>query len=282
MKTVTTIHLNGRAYQVEEEAHKALAAYLDKAGAALADNPDKDEILADFEQAVAEKFAKYLTPVKNVITHAEVEAIIAEMGPVEGIGTESGPSGEKTADGAAAGAAAPKRLYRIKEGAVIAGVCNGLAAYFNIDVVLVRVGFVIVTIVSHGAGLLAYFIMMMIIPKAGTGSERAAAQGMPFTAHELIEQAKKNYAEYKGGHNGWKKQMRDQKKYWKYKAKAAMQESKHAARKHNLWAETVTGILWFCLLIGLCVMAYRELPFFHYNFDRLGHALTVKINGIER
>ena len=65
MKTVTTIHLNGRAYQVEDEAHKALAAYLEKASATLADNPDKDEIIADFEQAIAEKFSKYLTPNKN-------------------------------------------------------------------------------------------------------------------------------------------------------------------------------------------------------------------------
>ena len=239
MKTVTTIHLNGRAYQVEDEAHKALAAYLEKAGEALADNPDKDEILADFEQAIAEKFSKYLTPNKNVITHKEIETIIAEMGPVRGTDaanendakkaeSEEGRGEKRSGENGSA-----KRLYRIKEGAVIAGVCNGLAAYFDIDVTIVRIAFVVLTIISHGAGLLAYFIMMMIIPKAGTQEERAQAKGAPFTAHEFIEQAKKNYAEFKDDKQGWKKQWREQKHYWKYKAKEAQYEMHDWGRRHQ-------------------------------------------------
>lgn len=51
----------------------------------------------------------------------------------------------------------PKRLYRSRENRVLCGVCGGIAEYFNVDPVLIRLGgFVICA--SVGTGLLAYFI----------------------------------------------------------------------------------------------------------------------------
>lgn len=288
MKTVTTIHLNGRAYQVEDDAHAALAAYLEQAGAALADNPDKDEILADFEQAIAEKFSKYITPNKNVITRKEVDTIIAEMGPVDGsqkTGTESGADAQ--AKNSEKKDSHPRRLYRVKEGAIIAGVCNGLAVYFDMDVVVVRLIFVVVTLVSHGVGILAYIIMMFVIPKADVGEAREhAANSMPFNAHEFIEQAKKNYAEYKDDKEGWKKHWKEEGKYWKYKAKQEAREFRRMHHQHrhyheeSIWADTFIGILWMAIIFGLCFAAYAHVPFFHYNFDRLGHWITVKFSNV--
>lgn len=280
MKTVTTIHLNGRAYQVEDEAHKELAAYLEKAAAALADNPDKDEIMADFETAIAEKFAKYVTPQKNVITYKEVETIIAEMGPVGGSQeTAEGTAEPKTDDAKAK--ADPKRLYRVSEGRIIAGVCNGLAAYFNIDVVLVRVIFVAVTLVSHGAGILAYVILMLAMPRASESEARAHSHGAaaPLSAHEFIEQAKKNYAEYKIDGKEWKKNWHKEHRAWKYKEREAkLEHIRRMKEQESPWTDTFIGIIWLVLIVGACVLAYRHIPFFHYNFDRLGHWITYKMN----
>jgi phage shock protein PspC (stress-responsive transcriptional regulator) len=270
MKTVTTIHLNGRAYQVEDDAHKALAAYLEKASAALADDPDKDEIVADFEQAIAEKFAKYLNEKKNVVTLAEIEAIINEMGPV-GRATKNEDGAEKEKQ-PSDGASAPKRLYRIREGRMIAGVCNGIAAYLNVDVTVVRIMFVVVAIISQGAGLLAYIVLMMIIPAADTDEKKAHATGSPFTAQAFFEQAKKNYAEYKVDGNNWKRQHREQKKYWKYKA----EEVRRQSRKETVWSEAIVGMAWIGGLIALTILAYRYMPFFHFNLDRLGHWITLQ------
>lgn len=262
MKTVTTIHLNGRAYQVEDGAHTALAAYLDKAAAALTDNPDKDEILADFEQAIAEKFSKYLTPQKNVITHAEIELIIAEMGPVNEPAEESKKSEEGTKDTAqdtqssTQSTTPPKRLYRIKEGALIAGVCNGIAAYFDIDVVFVRAIFVIIGLISHGGGILGYFILMMILPKADTAEKMSHATGTsPLKAHEFIEQAKKNYAEFKGNKHTWKKELREQKKYWKYKVKESAHEMRDWSAQQNWSPVQETGTLIVRVILGIICAA---------------------------
>ena len=49
MHKVTLVSLGGNTYQLEEEAHVAVAAYLDRASRALAANPDRAEILVDPE-----------------------------------------------------------------------------------------------------------------------------------------------------------------------------------------------------------------------------------------
>lgn len=58
----------------------------------------------------------------------------------------------------------PKKLYRIEEGKVIAGVCGGFAEYFNIDPTLIRIGVVVFSL-AFGSGILAYIIAALIIPK---------------------------------------------------------------------------------------------------------------------
>ncbi len=57
-----------------------------------------------------------------------------------------------------------KRLYRNTKDKVIAGVCSGIADYFNIDPVIIRLIW-IVTCLAWGAGILAYLIAWIIIPK---------------------------------------------------------------------------------------------------------------------
>lgn len=57
-----------------------------------------------------------------------------------------------------------KKLYRSRTDSMIAGVCGGLAEYFDIDPSLVRVGAVLLTL-AWGAGLLAYLVLWLIVPQ---------------------------------------------------------------------------------------------------------------------
>jgi phage shock protein PspC (stress-responsive transcriptional regulator) len=194
MQKVITVNLNGAAYQLEETAYGALVAYLDRASAALADNPDRAEIMADLEQAIAEKCQRHLGPHKNVVLSAEIDDVLKEMGPVDPPAGESAEAGEASStprDDAFTGAV-PKRLYQIREGAMFSGVCTGLAAYFNIDVTIVRIVFVLLAIATQGIWVLVYLILMFVIPHADTSEERAAAHGLPFNARELIDRARQN------------------------------------------------------------------------------------------
>ena len=59
-----------------------------------------------------------------------------------------------------------KRLLRIRQGRLVAGVCTGLAAYFGVDVNLVRLAFGVLTI-FYGLGILLYLIAWMILPEEG-------------------------------------------------------------------------------------------------------------------
>jgi len=59
-----------------------------------------------------------------------------------------------------------KRLYRLREGRVVAGVCAGLAAYFGIDPTLVRLAFAVVTVFG-GIGILLYLVAWIVIPEEG-------------------------------------------------------------------------------------------------------------------
>lgn len=56
-----------------------------------------------------------------------------------------------------------KKLYRSISQKVLAGVCGGLAEYFNIDVTIIRLAFVILTIMG-GSGLIIYIIMSLVVP----------------------------------------------------------------------------------------------------------------------
>jgi phage shock protein C len=59
----------------------------------------------------------------------------------------------------------PKRLHRSRTEKMIGGVCGGLAEYFNIDPTLVRVLWIVLTLMPlPGSGLLAYIILWAVMP----------------------------------------------------------------------------------------------------------------------
>lgn len=64
------------------------------------------------------------------------------------------------------GSSGGKRLLRIRQGRIVAGVCAGLGAYFGVDVNLVRLAFGVFT-VFYGLGILLYLIAWLILPEQG-------------------------------------------------------------------------------------------------------------------
>lgn len=63
--------------------------------------------------------------------------------------------------------ARPRRLVRSSRHKMIAGVCGGIAEYLGMDVTVVRVLYVLVSIVSAAfPGILAYIVLMFVMPRA--------------------------------------------------------------------------------------------------------------------
>ena len=280
MNKVITINLGGTAYQLEEGGYDTLRTYLETAAARLQGNPDRDEIVSDIEQAIGEKFRALLGSHKTVVVAKEVTAVLDEMGPIEadsGAGAdprageakaraESGGPGPAQAERPAGQPGTPRRLYRIKDGAMLAGVCNGLAAYVNIDPTLVRLAFVLLTMV-WGSGVLVYLVLAIVVPKARSPEEKAAASGEPFTAQEFIRRAKEGYYEAMKDIPD-RKARREWKRRFKQEMRARGDEWRYNWHRH--WAEQadahpgagialpllsvlhgVFAILWVCALISL-------------------------------
>jgi phage shock protein PspC (stress-responsive transcriptional regulator) len=103
-----------------------------------------------------------------------------------------------------------KRLYKIREGAMWGGVCNGFAAYIGADVTWVRIGAVVLTLVT-GVMIFVYLAMLIIVPYADTAEDRAAAFGVPFNTEDIINRAKKNFDE---NNHRWHREWRRQQRHW--------------------------------------------------------------------
>ncbi len=239
MRKVVNISLNGNAYQIEEGGFDALHAYLESAQTKLQADPDRAEIMADLEQAIAEKCNRFLSSHKGVVTTEEVTRILAEMGPVDGQAAAAGapddaadPHSAGTGGAGAAAADGPttRRLYQIREGAMISGVCTGLAAYFNVDVAIVRLIFVALAILTWGAWILAYIVMMFVIPYASTSEEHAAARGQVFDAQHLINEAKKHFGEGAKWGRQWRREARAERRAWKREWRRGRQEMRDSMR----------------------------------------------------
>lgn len=90
------------------------------------------------------------------------------------------------------------------------GVCAGLAAYVNLDVVWFRLAFVVLTFTTGGLWFLLWLTMLIITPVADTAEEIAEAHGEPLNAREVVERAKKKSAEFARNagaqaRNGWQR-----------------------------------------------------------------------------
>jgi phage shock protein C len=61
-----------------------------------------------------------------------------------------------------------KRLYRSRKSRILAGICGGMAEYFNIDPVIVRIIAVICLLAFNILTIIAYIILIFIIPLEGS------------------------------------------------------------------------------------------------------------------
>lgn len=77
-----------------------------------------------------------------------------------------------------------RKFYRDLDGNVLTGVCSGLALYFRIDVVLVRIIFIAAVLLGT-AGFWVYLVLFIIAPAARTATEKCELHGLPLTEENL-------------------------------------------------------------------------------------------------
>jgi phage shock protein C len=74
-----------------------------------------------------------------------------------------------------------KKLIRLTSDRMLFGVCSGIAHYLNVDPVLVRLLFVIMTLATNGSGLILYILLALLMPE-----EKFSAKANGFDTEEII------------------------------------------------------------------------------------------------
>lgn len=202
MKKTISVSLGGYNFYIEEDAYDILDRYLQSLKEYFAKYPESAEIIGDIEQRFAEQFqATGNREQGKIITRVEVENIIKSIGTVQEIAQEDigqGTAGreEKNQDQQTAF----RKFYRNPGDAMIAGVCSGIAAYFNIDPTIVRILFV-VGLFFGGVSIVVYIILALILPEAQGPVEQAEMRGQHITLASIEQNVKKQLQSSKEFYN---------------------------------------------------------------------------------
>ena len=157
MKKTFTISLGHSIFNVEEDAYEILKRYLDSIKNYFQKMENDSEIITDFELRIAENFSSKLSSGKQYINLSDVKEVIQIMGSLDDfkeiyddLKDDSSKDNENTKG----------KLYRDSSNRIIAGVCSGIAEYFKIDPIIVRIIFFIAAPLQ----LIVYIILWIGIP----------------------------------------------------------------------------------------------------------------------
>lgn len=176
MNKTIIININGIVFHIEEDAYEVLKAYMTDVKRHFMDSADSLEITTDIENRLAEMFNETLArDSKQVIVEQDVRAVIGQMGTVEDFASadedDAAPAGQSFAY-----ATESRRLFRDPDDHLAAGVCSGIANYFDIQAVWIRLAFAI-AFCFFGTGLFLYIILWIVVPKAVTRADKMAMKG---------------------------------------------------------------------------------------------------------
>jgi phage shock protein PspC (stress-responsive transcriptional regulator) len=181
MNEITKIHLGRQPFTIAVDAYKDLQDYLTAIKRQV--GKQNKDVLEEVELRMAELLQERGIDDTKVIVPEDVEYLKQQLGTPDDFKeeTEARQEYEPVSE-----PSAPKRLYRDTEHAMFAGVAAGLAAYFRVDAVFIRILFVVAAI-SAGWGILIYILMWLIVPEARTPSERLQMRGKAVTVDSIKE-----------------------------------------------------------------------------------------------
>jgi phage shock protein PspC (stress-responsive transcriptional regulator) len=173
MKKVININFQGAVVPIEESSYELLKQYIESLRRYFANEEGKDEIINDIESRISELFQERLKAGSTCITDDDVNAIIKNMGRPEEF--EQADNGEQATNPGAEDFKSEstihetwnrqwkgKSLHRDENNKILGGVCSGIAAYFGIDPIIVRILFIVFGFT--GVGFLLYILLWIFVP----------------------------------------------------------------------------------------------------------------------
>jgi len=170
MKKNFSVNIGGRIFNIDDDAFECLNSYLSRLRSFFAADQGYDEIISDIEMRIAELLDQRKEPGQQIITLKHIQDVITSMGEPDQL---SDTENEKPASGPAIKTRG--KLYRDPDNRQVGGVAAGIAAWFGIDPVWVRLIFAGLTL-FYAVGIILYAILWLILPVAQTTSEKLEMQ----------------------------------------------------------------------------------------------------------
>ncbi|MBK6967436.1 MAG: PspC domain-containing protein [Bacteroidales bacterium] len=171
MKKNFSVNIGKRLFNIDEDAFECLNNYLGRLRNYFSTDVGHDEIVADIEMRIAELLQQKIeTMGQGIVVLEYIQQVINEMG-------EPGQLSDAESDGArqAASARTTGKLFRDPVNRKVGGVAAGIAAFFGVDPVWVRLLFILF-ILLYASGLIIYLILWIILPEAQTTTEKLEMQ----------------------------------------------------------------------------------------------------------
>ena len=180
MKEITRIHLAKTPFSVEVDAKKSLEKYLNLIQKNMHAEP---EAMREIEARMVELLAERGVSKDGVIGNDDVLAVQKQMGEPRDFSDDDETVDE--AHNSNVNDRPVKQLMRDTEHGLIGGVCAGIAAYFGINPLWVRLIAIISPFMSFGTAVLVYVVLWLSIPEARTASDKLRMRGEPITLDSL-------------------------------------------------------------------------------------------------
>ena len=226
MNKTININLGGVFFHIDEVAYLKLKRYLDAVRVSLSEDPKgQEEILADIEARIGELLSEKVKDVRQVVNENDINEIIEVMGKPEDYTFEEEAFSENRSTYSSKSS---KKLYRDGDDKFLGGVSSGMAHYFNIDVIWVRLAWLIAAF-GFGFGFIVYPILWILLPQANTTAEKLEMMGEPVNISNIEKKIKEELNEaserIKSGFHDASEKVKNA-DYQKYgnKAKSGMQE----------------------------------------------------------
>ena len=185
MKEITRIHLAKTPFSAEIDAKKSLEKYLNLIQKNMHAEP---EAMQEIEARMVELLAERGVAKDGVISHDDVLAVQKQMGEPRDFSDDASEAIDEIEDKDIDDKPA-KQLMRDPNNAIIGGVCAGVAAYFNINPLWVRLIAIISPFMTFGTAVLIYVVMWLSMPPARTASDKLRMRGEPVTLASLKKAA---------------------------------------------------------------------------------------------
>jgi len=203
MKKTFTINVSGSIFYIEEDAFEKLQNYLQLLNNYFSCQEGGKEILQDIESRIAELLQEKISEGKQAVISEWVDEVMQRMGKPEDFkDAEDAENATNVCDHDKMGRT-KKRLYRDNENHVIGGVCSGMGSYFNIDPVFLRIIFLVLFFLGIGISAIIYLILLILVPKATTTSQRLEMRGeeatitnIRKTIQEEVKEVKKSFSNF--------------------------------------------------------------------------------------